>query len=493
MLFDKITPEQAGISSAEVAEFVRMLERHGATTHSILMMKGENLFAEYYWKPFDRKFRHRMYSQTKSYVSLAIGLLEEDGKLSLDDKLLDYFADKADGEVKKYLPDLTIREMLMMSTAGGPSYWFTSKDPDRTHMYVNEAGGARPSGTLWEYDSAGSQVLASLAEKLTGKPLMDFLRERIFNEIGTFQTAEILKTRNNDSWGDSALVCTPRDMISGGRFVMNYGNWHGKQLLNEKYLREATSRLVDNNETGFETALSHGYGYQIWRTEMDGFGFIGMGDQLTVCVPSKDLIFVITSDNQGFAPIRTYILNGFFDRIARKMADEPLPENPAAYADLMELTSNLRLRAVSGETESPLIDKLNGVEYECAKNPMGWQNFKFGFDGTHGTLTYTNAQGEKVLPFGIGYNVFGKFPQLGYSNDHGGVRTTDGFMYDDAVSLAFRDDHKLMMRVQIIDRYFGNFTMIFAFKGDEAVVTMSKTAEDFLGEYQGTALAKAKK
>ena len=44
MLFDKITPEEAGIESRYIADYISVLERHGLTTHSLLMMKGEKIF-----------------------------------------------------------------------------------------------------------------------------------------------------------------------------------------------------------------------------------------------------------------------------------------------------------------------------------------------------------------------------------------------------------------------------------------------------------------
>ena len=80
-MFEKITPEQAGISSKSVLKFFNSIEKHGVTMHSMLLMKGDKLFAEGYYAPFTQDFCHRMYSQTKSYVSIAIGLLEEDGKI----------------------------------------------------------------------------------------------------------------------------------------------------------------------------------------------------------------------------------------------------------------------------------------------------------------------------------------------------------------------------------------------------------------------------
>ena len=111
-MFERITPEEAGISSARIADFISMLERRGLATHSLLMMKGDKLFAEYYWAPFDQNFCHRMYSQTKSYVAVAIGLLEEDGKLKLTDRVMDYFSDYDREDLDDYTKRLTVYDLL---------------------------------------------------------------------------------------------------------------------------------------------------------------------------------------------------------------------------------------------------------------------------------------------------------------------------------------------------------------------------------------------
>ena len=133
------------------------------------------------------------------------------------------------------------------------------------------------------------------------------------------------------------------------------------------------------------------------------------------------------------------------------------------------------------------MDKINGRIYIAAQNRTGITRFGYVFngDGT-GEFRYTNAQGDEVIPFGLCKNVFGKFPQLGYSDEYGGVRTTNGFMYDCAASAAFGLDNVLHLRVQIIDRYFGNMTATFAFRDDDVSVRMVKNAEDFLDEYHGT-------
>lgn len=492
-MFEKISPEQAGVSSKSVTSFIKKLEKRGAATHSLLFMKGDKIFAEAYWKPFDQDFCHRQYSQTKSFVSIAIGLLEEEGKLNLDDEVYTYFPEKIDGECPLYLKEQTIREMLMMTTVGGSSSWFASGDPDRTHHYFNEQRNMHPSGTIWVYDSPGSQVLSALVEKLAGKSLLDYLREKLFNEMGAFQTATVLKTPNGDSWGDSALICTLRDMAAFGRFVMNYGVWNGKRLMNEEYLRKATSKLVDNAGSAHYSACYQGYGYQIWRVCGGGFAFVGMGDQLTVCYPEKDLIFSCNSDNQGTSLLREYILTDLEDIFVEQMRDEPLPEDQAAEKELADLIETLSLRSIQGAEDAPFRKELNGVEYVCEENPMGIEKFSFVFeDVTKGVFRYTNAQGDKEIPFGVNHNVFGSFPQFGYSNDCGALVTTDGFTYADAVSFAWTGEKELLLLVQVIDRYFGNLSARFSFKGEKVYATFRKTAEFFFDEYHGDLQARRK-
>jgi hypothetical protein len=264
--------------------------------------------------------------------------------------------------------------------------------------------------------------------------------------------------------------------------------------MNEKFVRTATSKVVDNKSSWRPGCYTRGYGYQIWRTEQNGFSFLGMGDELTIALPDRGIIISTTADHQGTDNlIRNIMVNAFFDIIVNNTSDEPLAPNPEAYAKLEDATKDLKLRALEGADDSSFREELSGKEYVCDKNPMGITRFSFVFNGKDsGELHYTNAQGDKVIPFGVNHNVFGKFPQLGYSNEFGGLRTTDGFMYNDAVSLAWLEEKKLMLFVQIIDQYFGLMSATFAFRDEYAAAQFAKVGEDFLGEYQGVLVAKRK-
>ncbi len=490
-MLEQITPEMAGISSANVKKYIEALEKRHIHMHSLLFMKGDKIFGEYYWAPFDKDFCHRMYSETKSYVSMAIGLLLDEGKLSLDDKIADYFPEKIDTPLSEALKNQTVRHMLTMTTVGSPGGWFSSKDRDRVHLYFNRKAPLRYPGTVWEYDSAGSQVLSVLVEKLSGMPLFDFLNERIFKKLGTFKTASMLKTPTGECWGDSALLCTTRDMASFARLVLNYGKLNGEQIISEAYVKAATSKQVDNSESAHNVYLSQGYGYQIWRTERNGFAFVGMGDELTVCLPDKDIILVCTADNQGSQTSRSHILSDFFDIIYDNIAPSPISENDDALEELNAYGSKLTLFSVKGNDDSPMRQAIDNVTFVCDDNRLGLKDFTFSFENAEeGILYYTNSNGKMALPFYVNKNRFGDFPELGYSQDVGAMRTNDGSKYKDAISLAWLQDNKILIFIQIIDRYFGNASMFFSFNGDNATVTSRKTAEDFLWNYEGEAIAK---
>ncbi len=490
-MFQTVTPEKVGIKSKDVLDFLEGAENCTSSLHSILLLRGNDIFCEGYYAPFQRDSLHRMYSQTKSYVGIAVGLLEEEGKLRLSDKIADYFRDKIDGELHPWFEAQTIEDMLTMRTCCQPEDWFTSDDKDRVHNYFNRSKVVRPSGTTWEYDSAGSQVLCALVERLAGKPILDYMKEKLFNEMGSFQNARVLKAPTGESWGDSALLCTARDMASFGRLLMNGGVWGGKRLMNEEYVKKATSKIVDEQETGHRNTPCVGYGYQIWRTKENTFAFLGMGQQLTICSPEKDIMVVCTSNSQGaYYPYGVFI-DQFIEKILRRAGDAPLPEDKEATKTLQDKLSSLKIRALRGEETSPTVEKINGKKFiPVSENKQGITEFSLRFNGNEGVFAYTNAQGKKELPFGINENVFGKFPQYGYSNEYGATPTTDGFLYDCATSATWRTEDTFTIYTQIIDKYLGNLTVTFAFKGEYVSVVMTKFAEAYLLEYNGEFVAK---
>ncbi len=489
-MFERISPEKAGISSEAVLGFIKMLEKYKMSTHSIIMARGNNIFCETYYAPFNKDFKHRMYSISKSFVAIAVGLLVEDGKMSLDDKFIDYLPEYKNENDNEWLYEMTIRDALTMSTCKRSGVnWFSSGTEDRTEVYFRNPADKIP-GTFFQYDSPVSYQLCAIVERICGKPFLEFLKDRFLRDCGFSEDAYCIKCPGGHSFGDSGIMCTSRDLLTMARFVANKGTWEGKRYMDERFLTEATSKQVANDIGDHYTYGSFGYGYQIWKAPRDGFAFVGMGDQFAIYDPITDFLFVINSDNQGNSPMTRFVLYyELYENIIEKLSDTPLPENKAAYDELCAYESNRKLVFADGKLTSDFAKNIDGVTYVMNGNSMGLKNFRISFNGDYGVLNYTNANGDMELAFGLGKNEFSKFPEKGYS-DLVATFGVPGHQYDCAASAEWIEPQKLHIKVQVIDKYFGTLDMVFAFKDSRVTVVMEKTAEAFLTNYEGIASGK---
>ena len=490
MYFNYTTPESAGISSKNVLKLLRVFERYGFRTHSVIMARENKIFLEAYYKPFNRDFKHRMYSVSKSFVAIAMGFAIEEGLVSLDDKMTDYFKEYHNDKTNDILCDATIRDFLTMQTAQSDSVnWFNKGSSDRADVYFWRTGDKIP-GTLWRYDSPGSYMLGAIVEQVTGMPFLEYLKKKCLNDIGFSKDAYCLMAPGKYSFGDSGVMCTSLDLLHFARFVMNGGTWQGKEYMRTDYIKDAVKPLVANVNNTNRTYNAYGYGYQIWGAPEGGFAFIGMGDQFAICHPDTDFIFIINSDNQGYAVSRELMYYELYNSIIHEFKDF-LPEDDEAYKELTSYVSGLELFSLEDKGDNDFAKIVSGRTYYLNENPMNIEYVRLDFEGKRGTLSYKNLQGEKQLTFGLGYNEFTKFPEEGYS-DMVATEFKSGHYYDAAVSADWLEEKKLRIFTQIIDKYFGNTTFILSFKNNSVTIEMTKTAENFLNEYQGQAIGFAK-
>ena len=489
-MFERISPEKAGISSQAILDYIKTLEAYNHNTHSLIMARGNNIITELYYAPFHRDFKHRMYSVSKSFVGIAVGLLIDEGKMSLDDKFISYVPEYiTDENCDDDLRDMTVREALTMSTCcTSLGNWFYSGTDDRMKLYFNSKSKYM-SGSFFEYDSPLSYMMGAIVERITGKPFLDYMRERFLTDIGFSDDAYCIKCPGGHSFADSGVMCSTYDLLLFARFVLNDGKWNGKQYTSADYIKEATSYIVANNHYGNMSSSALGYGYQIWQSYDGGFAFLGMGDQLAICDRQRDFIMVINSDNQGNPNSRYLIFHELYKNIIRKLSDTPLAEDEKAFAELCAYEKNRVLNFARPVCDTSYGKQISGNTYVLDKNPMGISCFRFDFDDCGGTLSYTNAQGDKQIKFGYNRNEFQKFPQEGYSDMVAGA-PCPGNKYECAVSANWLESKKLHIKVQAIDKYFGILDMTFSFKNDRVSVKMEKTAEAFFDEYSGIATGK---
>ena len=492
-VFEKVAPETVGISSKCIMKYLKKLEDAELSVHDVIILRHKKICFEGYWEPFSQNYLHRIYSAGKSFIALAVGFLIEDGKISLDDRIIDLLPEEITKDANEMVKLQTVRDMLTMETGhpycdGG---WMARRTEDRLRDYFehSEAQGIYP-GTIFRYDSQGSFVLSAIVEILTGKSFIEYLRGKLFDKIGVSKEAYCLKCPGGYEWTDSGILCTARDLMKVAVFVMNGGNWCGEQLLSKRFIEEATSFQVSTDETGNRNTHSYGYGYYFWRGQQNSYFFSGMGSQYAICIPDKDMIFVFNGDGQGNPLAHTKIIDGFFDTIIDNVENEYLPRDTKAEQKLDEYAKNLKLWYLHNSQKTDFQNLINGKEFLMEQNPMKITKLRLDFFNNGGKLSYENVQGYKEIPFGIGENVFSDFPEEGYS-DLIGSKPELGNRYKCAVSAAWIEEKKIILNVQIIDKYFGKLHIVISFSDENHIsVFMKKAAQDFLFEYEGYAVGK---
>jgi CubicO group peptidase (beta-lactamase class C family) len=484
--FQKITAEAAGVASADVAAFIDQLERKAMPMHSFLLLRGDAIFAEAYWKPFDANFRHRLYSTSKSFAAVAIGILAGDGKLSLDDRVVDFFPEYAAryAPVHPYKAMTTVRDLLKMTTC------FDSADYARYDDWTAaffELPAAHLPGRSFRYDTLGTVMLCMIVRAVAGVEFMTLLQERLFDPAGMSPNLQCIQTPCGHDWGGSGVLATTRDLAKFAYVCMHDGQWAGRQLIPRDFIREATASQVDSTLSISEPEHQFGYGYQFWRTRF-GFACRGMGSQLALCAPDSDMILVTTADTQSVGSGDVVIYDAFDRFILSSRSAKPLPENRAAHDALQAKVAGLSLRTVPGATTSPLAATIQGQTYDLDENAMGMKWVRFNFQGDQGVLAYQNATGTHEFRFGLGKQVRQTFPETHY---FGRTMMRPGHRgYDCHASAAWRRDDSLVLCVYATDEYFGTMRMNFVFADDTVTVQSDKFAELFFNEYQGFASGK---
>ena len=482
------SPEELGVSSECVLEFIERVREWKINLHSFMFVKDGAIMAEGYYKPFDKDFVHRLYSSSKTMVSMAVGLLCDEGKIRLTDKIADYFPEYHDTPQHKWLQECTIEDALKMSVPMLIDTYYDRTTEQWAWTFFNKGVSAKPAGTIFQYNTSGTFILDVLVEKLTGKTFLQYLQP-VFDEIGISRDIWCVQSPDGYSWGGSGVVATLRDFAKFGEFILNKGLVNGKQLISRAFMEKATSKQICNlYENNYSIRNTEGYGYQVWITD-EGYSLYGMGSQFVFCFPKKNFMFVCQGDTQCSSDGAGDLLYDAVKHLVyQNIQTEALPKNDEAFACLQEKLDNLKLNADFGNTSSPFADVINGKTYRLQDNPMGWKWFRLTFEGNEGVITYENRRGEKCIKFAFGSYTVGTFPETNYYDKR--VDAPANRELDCMTSAGWTEEKKLLLRVYITDINIGNCFMNFAFKGEkgeEVGVLFMKRAEFFMDDYQGFA------
>jgi D-alanyl-D-alanine carboxypeptidase len=329
-----ITPAFAQLPDAtrtSIDEIVhKVLSETGVPAASIAIVKdGKVALAQAYGDarvnpriPATPAMRFKIASNSKQIAATAALLLAEEHKLSLDDT------------VSKYLPGLTrahevtLRELLS-HTSGYQDYFpldyvapFMVKDT--TPSQILDIWAKKPldfdPGTRWQYSNTNYVIIGQIIEKITGKPLIDFLRARIFEPLGMHSAID----ESRGQWSDADPVgyenfalgpprpATPEGngwMYAMGELAMTAGDlalWD-ISLMNDTILKPAslktlTTEVELKSGTGTRYALgldvsTSENGHRRWSHGGEASGFISSN----VTLPDDHMSVTVLTNGQGRA------------------------------------------------------------------------------------------------------------------------------------------------------------------------------------------------
>lgn len=232
----------------------------------LLILKDGKIVTESYQYGNTAQTRWMSMSVAKSITSTLIGAAVKDGYIaSIDDP------------VTKYVPRLagssydgaTVRDVMMMASGVKWNETYTDPNSDRRHLLevqiaqqpgtamalMSKLLRAGPPGAVYNYSTGETQVAGEIVYRAVGKPLAQYLSEKIWSKFGMEAQANWwLDSPDGVEIGGSGISATLRDYGRFGLFVMNDGFAGGQQVLPAGWVNEAGS-----SKTLAGTLSSYGY------------------------------------------------------------------------------------------------------------------------------------------------------------------------------------------------------------------------------------------
>jgi CubicO group peptidase (beta-lactamase class C family) len=311
MTVDSIDPARRARVDA-IAEGV--LAQRGVPSASVAVVKGGKLvYTQAYGLAHldpnvkaTPEMRYSIGSISKQFTAAAILLLQEQGKLSLDDA------------VGKYLPgqsltrgdEVTIREILS-HTSGYQDYWpedylMTPMMKPESAQQIIDTWAKKPldfePGTKWQYSNTNYVIAGLIVEKVSGQKLFDFLGEHIFHPLGmkSAWNSDETKLTTPDAtpyirYALGPLRLAPKEgrgwMFAAGELAMTA---HDLALWDESLIAETVLKPESYKQMFTEVKLKDGsgthYGLGVEVTEHDGHRSIEHSGEVTGFVSDSEVL-----------------------------------------------------------------------------------------------------------------------------------------------------------------------------------------------------------
>lgn len=298
-----------------VKRWIDRCEREGLALHSFVIRRRGEILAKAAYEPYRLDERHMLYSLSKSFTSTAIAFAVQEGLLTVEDRVLDFFRDdlaSAEGlwdfTLSERMEAMTVKHLLTMNTGH-------AEEPDIFNEKMNWPAQFLASelsydpGTHFLYNTPASFMLSVIVTKVTAERCFDYLKPRLFDPLG-FESDPWWEAYEGYDTGGFGLNLSVLDISRFAEFCLNEGAWEGQQLLNATWFKEATYPWSDNSggDPDNQSDWGQGYGYQFWNCRHEGiYRGDGACGQFAIVMPKEEATIAITSGTDKMGDILTAI------------------------------------------------------------------------------------------------------------------------------------------------------------------------------------------
>ncbi|HEY2176284.1 MAG TPA: serine hydrolase domain-containing protein [Mycobacteriales bacterium] len=240
--------------------------------------------------------RRDVFSVSKTVTSLAVGMLESDGALSLDDPVLAHLPELADtaatGSEK-----ITVGHLLRM-TAGNGYRWADDDadhpgDPARDFLATPLV--AEP-GSTYHYAGGNAYVLGRVVHSISGLDLRDFLVPRLFDPLG-IRNPQWLRCPLGFPLGAIGLQLRTSEITRITQLLLHDGTYDRRRLVPADYIARMTT---DTTATGRAEPDNRTYGLHVWLCARDGaWRMDGIYGQFGIVLPEHRACVSVTAHYLG--------------------------------------------------------------------------------------------------------------------------------------------------------------------------------------------------
>ncbi|MBQ9409097.1 MAG: serine hydrolase [Clostridia bacterium] len=306
-MFETCSPEAMNVDSAGIVRFLDEMKEKHLHMHAMMILRRGKVIFETSFAPWSKDKKHMLFSLSKSFTSTAVGFAVQDGLLKTADRLVDFFPELLTNKPCENMQKITVKNLLTMNTGhkAEPARMGNEWEKDFVRSYIEFE-----PGTHFMYNTYGTFMLSAIVQKVTGKKLVEYLKEKLFIPLGMSEDIWSEESPSGVATGGYGLNVRIADIAKLGQFYLQGGVWEGKQLLNAEWIRDAQTPWSDNSISGGDGDCGQGYGYQFWMCKPEGvFRGDGAFGQYCIVCPKQEMVIAINSGVSDMGAVMRSIWN----------------------------------------------------------------------------------------------------------------------------------------------------------------------------------------